>query len=189
MARPRTYVQLNRLAEIAKKRETAITAAKLTATPKPYVAKGASTIMCFESIESDDLYVQIPVINTTWAKISASAAAIGALTPVAAAALAGANVVGFKGNHKEVLRVRIDEPKTVPTIKVTAWGTRVVDKIDDSYQFPMGVVGATNSLNSAKAQFQSLMTGALAALVLKAGSTAQLIHRGETIATYRKPGV
>jgi hypothetical protein len=47
-------------------------------------------------------------------------------------------VVGFKGNHKEVLRIRFTRLKATPTVKTTAWGTRVVDHIDDSVTVPFG---------------------------------------------------
>lgn len=186
MARPRTYFELNRLAEIAKKREAAREAAKLAATPAAYKAKDPATVRYFRSIESDKLYVKMPISKVAWDAVGEQATAIGALDAAAVAAISGSSTVNFEGNNDEVLRIRVHSLKATPTVKVTAWGTRVVDKIDSSLSFPFGVTGADNSLAKAKSDFQALMVGN-GVLGSRAGNYAELLYRGKIISKYVKP--
>jgi hypothetical protein len=187
MARPRTYFELNRLAERAKAREAARAAARLAATPKPYVAQDSKIIRAVRSIESDDVYVEMPISKTAWDNISGQAAANGILEVAAAEALPGSSVIDFKGNNDEVLRVRINFLKATPTVKMTPWGSRVVDKVDNSFSYPMGVVAANNSIAAAKVQFRGFFAGAGSGVLgARAGNYAQLIYRKKIIETFVK---
>lgn len=186
MSRPRTFFELNRLADIAKKREAAREAAKLTSTPKPYVAKPPSVSKAFRSIEYDKLYVRMPISKTAWDAVSARAVTIGALDVADVTAISGSSLVNFEGNNDEVLRIRVSLLKATPTVKVTSWGTRVVDKIDSSFSFPFGVTGSDNSLAKAKVDFAAWASGS-AALGNKAGNYAELLYKNKPIAKYVKP--
>ena len=187
MARPRTFFELNRLAQRAQARETARDAARRAATPAPYVPEPPKIVRAVRSIESDDLYVRMFISQTAWNAISTQAAALGLLTEAAAEALAGASVVNFEGNNDEVLRIRVNLLKTTPTVRMTSWGSRVVDKIDSSFSFPVGVIAANNSISAAKVQFNAFFAGAgNAVLGQRVGSFAQLIYRGKIVQTYVK---
>lgn len=188
MSTPITSFELQRRLDIAKRREAARAAAGLAATPKPYEPEPPKTIRAVRSIESDDVYVKMPFSQTAWTAVAGNAAAIGALTVAAAEALAGASVIDFKGNNDSVLRVRVHSLKATPTVRMTAWGTRVVDKIDASFSFYMGVVAANNSMSAAKVQFNAFFAGAGAGVLgTRAGNYAELIYRGKVIETYVKP--
>ncbi|MCC3532569.1 MAG: hypothetical protein JGK21_31345 [Microcoleus sp. PH2017_22_RUC_O_B] len=190
MGRPRTSFDLQRLADIAKKREVAREAAKKAATPKPYKKRGATTKLCFESAEDENVWVEIAVLDATITFVTtAGMTALGAKTAAEVLALPGTpSIVDFKGNNQDVLRVRIHDPKATPVEKVTPWGTRVVDKIDKSYQVPMSIVAASNSLSDAKVQFRTLFGpgGVLAGKITeKENAYAELYHGKKLLATIR----
>lgn len=188
MPRPRTYFELNRLAGIAQRRETARAAARLAATPRPYVAQEPKIIRAVRSIENDDIYVEMPISQLAWNAILGQADALGLLTPQAAQALAGSSVIDFEGNNEEILRVRVNFLKATPTVRMTEWGTRVVDKTDTSFSFPMGVTAANNSISAAKVQFRALLAGAGSGILgTRAGNYAQLIYRKKIVETFVKP--
>lgn len=187
MSTPITSYELQRRLDIAKRREAAREAARLAVPPTAYVPEPPKQLRAFRSIEDDDLYVEIPVSKKAWDIVGGQAAAIGALTVAAAEALAGASVVDFKGNHDSVLRIRINQLKATPTTKMTAWGTRVVDKIEESFSFPFGITGAANSISAAKTAFQAWLGGAgNAVLGTREGNYAELIHRGKVLDIFVK---
>jgi len=182
MGRPRTYFELNRLADIAKKREEARAAAKKTATPKPYQAEEPGGLAYFRSIENEDLFVEMPIPAKAGTLATSGIAALGGLTETQADATANASLVKFEGNHKQVLRIRFTRLKATPTVKMTPWGTRVVDHIDDSITVPFGAPPDT-SIKGAKTAFNAFIAGAGAAtLGTKTGNRAELIYNGKTIA-------
>jgi|GEM_PF-1203344 len=182
MPRPRTSYELNRLADIAKKREDAREAAKKAATPKAYQAEEEGGLAYFRSIENEDLFVEMPITAKAGALATTGVSAIGGLTAAAAEAIANSSLVGFEGNHKQVLRVRFTRLKATPTTRMTAWGTRVVDHIDDSFTVPFG--GNTDaSLKGAKTAFNTFISGAGAAFLgTRKGNYAELMYNGKVIA-------
>ncbi len=187
MPRPRTYFELNRLAERARLREAARAAARLASTPKPYVPQEPKIIRAVRSIENDDVYVKMPISQTAWTAISGQANGLGLLTPEAAEALAGSSVINFEGNNDEILRVRVNFLKATPTVRMTEWGSRVVDKTDTSFSFPLGVTAANNSISAAKVQFRGLFAGAGSGILgSRAGNYAQLIYRNKIVETFVK---
>lgn len=184
MARPRTYFELNRLAEIAKKREDVREAAKKTATPKPYQAEEPGGSGYFRSIENEDLFIEMPIPAKAGATLLEDAGgALGGLTLAEAEAVANSSLVGFKGNHDQVLRIRFTHLKATPTTKVTAWGTRVVDHVDDSVTVPFSAP-ADGSMKTARANFGTFIAsaGGAAALGTRKGNRAELIYNGKVIA-------
>jgi hypothetical protein len=187
MARPRTYFELNRLAEIAQRREAAREAARRASTPQPYVPEQPKTIRAVRSIENDDVYVKMPISQTAWTAITGQANGLGLLTLEAAEALAGSSVINFEGNNDEILRVRVNLLKATPTVRMTEWGSRVVDKIDSSFSFPLGVVAANNSISAAKVQFRGFFAGAGSGILgTRVGNFAQLIYRKKIIEVFVK---
>ncbi|HEY9813300.1 MAG TPA: hypothetical protein V6D31_07170 [Candidatus Sericytochromatia bacterium] len=182
MPRPRTSFELNRLADIAKKREDAREAAKKAATPKPYQAKERGGSAYFRSIEDENLFVEMPIPAKAGALATDPAPILG-MTLAEASAVANSSLVEFKGNHDKVLRIRFTRLKATPTAKMTAWGTRVVDHIDDSVTVPFG--GNTDaSLKGARTAFNTAMANAAIAGLLGArkGNRAELIYNGNVIA-------
>lgn len=182
MGRPRTYFELNRLAEIAKKREDAREAAKLTASPKPYQAEEPGGEAYFRSIEDENLFVLMPIPAKATALVTDPAPILG-LSLAEATAIANSSLVKFKGNHEKVLRIRFTRLKATPTVKVTPWGTRVVDHIDDSLTVPFGG-NSDASLKGAKTAFATAMANATLAGLLgsKKGNYAELLYNGRVIA-------
>ncbi len=83
--------------------------------------------------------------------------------------------------------MKIHDSKSTPTVKVTPWGTRVVDKIDKTYQVPMGITGAGGSLTVAKAQFRTIfgVGGVLATKLTKKGNYAELYYGKKLLATVK----
>lgn len=182
MPRPRTSFELNRLADIAKKREDAREAAKKSTTPKPYQAEEEGGLAYFRSIENEDLFVEMPIPAKAGTLATTGVSAIGGLTAAQAEAIANSSLVGFKGNHKQVLRIRFVRLKATATTKITAWGTRVVDHVDDSFSVPFG--GNTDaSLKGAKTAFNTFISGAGAAILgTRKGNRAELMYNGKIIA-------
>ena len=181
MGRPRTAKDLQYLADIAKAREAARKAAAVTAPLKPYKERPPKATLFVQSIEDDGIWVTFPIYQTSITSVTpAGVAALGliSVTQVAALPATSNKVVDFKGNNSDVLRVKIHDPKATPTERKTSWGTRVVDKIDRSYQVPMGVTGTDNSLDAAKKQFRTLFAvgGALRSTISKKGAYAELYH-------------
>ena len=186
MARPRTYFELNRLADIAKKRETAIAAAKLTKTPKSYVEKPTGGAAYFRSIESENLFVFMPIPAKAGSLLTNLPLIFG-MTSAEVTTVANSSKVNFKGNHKSILRIRFTRLKSTPTIKVTSWGTRVVDHIDDSVTIPFGV-DATGSIKAAITTFNTAIVNPTVGALLgtKKGSYAELIYDGKVLSKFMK---
>ncbi|MEG4497583.1 hypothetical protein QUB05_05570 [Microcoleus sp. F10-C6] len=182
MSRPRTYFELNRLAEIAKRREAAREATKLAATPKPYKAEDPGGKAYFRSIEDENLFVLMPIPAKAGALVTDPAPILG-LDLAAATAVANSSLVDFKGNHDKVLRIRFTRLKATPTVKVTAWGTRVVDHIDDSVTVPFGG-NSDASLKGAKTAFATAMANATMTGLLgsRKGNYAELLYNNRVIA-------
>jgi len=182
MPRPRTSFALSRLADIARARETAREAARRNTTPKPYQAEEEGGLAYFRSIENEDLFVEMPITAKAGALATTGVSAIGGLTAAAAEAIANSSLVGFKGNHKQVLRIRFTRLKATPTVRMTSWGTRVVDHIDDSFTVPFG--GNTDaSLKGAKTAFNTFISGAGAVILgTRKGNYAELIYNKKVIA-------
>jgi hypothetical protein len=181
MPRPRTYFELNRLADIAKKREEAREAAKKAATPKPYQAEEEGGSAYFRSIEDENLFVEMPIPAKAGALATDPGPILG-MTLAEATAVANSSLVEFKGNHDKVLRIRFTRLKATPTTKITAWGTRVVDHVDDSVTVPFG--GNTDaSLKGAKTAFNTAMANATIAGILgsRKGNRAELMYNGKVI--------
>jgi hypothetical protein len=105
------------------------------------------------------------------------------MTLAEATAVANSSLVKFKGNHDKILRIRFTRLKATPTTKMTAWGTRVVDHVDDSITVPFGG-NADASLKCAKTAFNTAMAdGAVTALLgARKGNRAELIYNGKVIA-------
>lgn len=184
MGRPRTSFELNRLADIAKKREDTREAAKKAATPKPYQAEEPGGSGYFRSIENEDLFVEMPIPNKAGTALLADAGgALGGLTLAEAETVANSSLVCFKGNHDQVLRIRFTRLKATPTTKVTPWGTRVVDHVDDSVTVPFSAP-ADGSMKTARANFNTFITssGGSAALGTRKGNRAELLYNGKVIA-------
>ena len=187
MTRPRTYFELNRLADIAKKRETAIATAKLTKTPKSYVERPTGGSAYFRSIESENLFVFMP-IPVKAGSLLTNLPLIFGMTSAEVTAIANSSKVGFKGNHKSILRIRFTRLKSTPTTKVTSWGTRVVDHVDDSITVPFGV-DATGSVKATITAFGTTMANSTVGALLgtKKGSYAELIYNGKVLSKFVKP--
>jgi len=186
MSRPRTSFELNRLADIAKKRETAREAAKKASTPTPYKARDPGGTAYFRSIEDDNLFVKMPIPATAGALVGDSTPIDGKEEAVVNALL-NVSKVGFKGNHQSILRIRFTRLKSTPTTKVTSWGTRVVDHIDDSVTVPYGAP-ADSSLQTAKTAFGTFMATAPATALLgtKKGNYAELMYNGKVLDKFTK---
>ena len=93
--------------EIAQKREAAKMAQKLATPPKPYTPKELSTEVLVPMIGNEGkTYVKFPIRNSVYTRITGSLEALGIK---AANANPGTrtSVVDFRGNHKNVLRVRV----------------------------------------------------------------------------------
>jgi len=182
MGRPRTYFELNRLADIAKRREDAREAARKAATPKPYQAEEPGGSAYFRSIEDEKLFVEMPIPAKAGGLVSDPGPILG-MTLAEATAVANSSLVKFKGNHDKILRIRFTRLKATPTTKMTAWGTRVVDHVDDSITVPFGG-NADASLKGAKTAFNTAMAdGAVTALLgARKGNRAELIYNGKVIA-------
>lgn len=182
MGTPTTSFELERRLQIAKKREAAREAARLAATPKPYTPEEPGGSAYFRSIENEDLFVEMPIPSKAGTLATTAVAAIGGLTEAQAEAQANSSLVGFKGNHKQILRIRFTRLKATPTVRMTPWGTRVVDHIDDSVTVPFGG-NANASLKDAKTAFATFIAGAGAAtLGTRKGNRAELIYNGKVIA-------
>jgi hypothetical protein len=105
--RPRTAAALKIAMEIAQKREAAKMAQKLATPPKPYTPKELSTEVLVPMIGNEGkTYVKFPIRNSVYTRITGSLEALGIK---AANANPGTrtSVVDFRGNHKNVLRVRV----------------------------------------------------------------------------------
>lgn len=182
MGTPITSYELQRRLDIAKRREAAREAARLTATPKPYTPEEPGGTAYFRSIENEDLFVEMPIPAKAGTLATTAVGALGGLTEAQAEATANASLVSFKGNHKQVLRIRFTRLKATPTVKMTAWGTRVVDHIDDSVTVPFGAPPDT-SIKGARTAFNTFIAGAGAAtLGTRVGNRAELIYDGRIIA-------
>lgn len=184
MGTPITSYELQRRLDIAKKREAAREAARLNTTPKQYVAEEQGGSAYFRSIENEDLFVEMPIPKKAATLATTAIGSIGGLTLEQAEATANSSLVKFKGNHKQVLRVRFTRLKATPVVKMTAWGTRVVDHVDDSVTVPFGG-NANASLKDAKTAFNTFVGGGVGATTLgtRAGNRADLIYNGKVIAT------
>jgi hypothetical protein len=105
--RPRTAAALKIAMEIAQKREAAKMGQKLPTPPKPYTPKELSTQELIPIIGNDGkTYVKFPIRNSVYTRITGALEALGIK---AANANPGTrtSVVDFRGNHKNVLRVRV----------------------------------------------------------------------------------
>lgn len=184
MGTPITSWELQRRLDIAKKREAAREAARLTATPKPYEARPQGEAGYFRSFENENLFVEMEVPAKAGTALMADAgAALGGLTLAEVGALPNSSNVKFKGNHEQVLRIRFTRLKATPTVKVTAWGTRVVDHIDDSVTVPFSAP-ADGSIKTVKANFATFMAsaGGTGALGTRQGNRAELMYAGRVLA-------
>ncbi len=85
-------------------------------------------------------YVKFPIRNNIYTIYTRITGSLDALGIKAANPNPGkeTSVVDFRGNHKNVLRVRVYEGLATPIAKLTPWGTRTVKMIDKSFQFPIG---------------------------------------------------
>jgi len=138
MGKLRTAAQLEIALKIAEKREAAKMAQKLATPPKPYTPKESSTVVLVPMIGKDGkTYVKFPIRNSVYSRITSSLDALG-MKAANANTGTGTSVVDFRGNHKNVLRVRVYEGLASPIAKLTPWGTRTVKMIDKSFQFPIG---------------------------------------------------
>ena len=93
--------------EIAQKREAAKMAQKLATPPKPYTPKELSTEVLVPMIGNEGkTYIKFPIRNSVYTRITGLLEALGIK---AANANPGTrtSVVDFRGNHKNVLRVRV----------------------------------------------------------------------------------
>jgi len=82
-------------------------AQKLATPPKPYTVKELSTQVLVPMIDNEGkTYVKFPIRNSVYTRITGSVEALGIK---AANANPGTrtSVVDFRGNHKNVLRVRV----------------------------------------------------------------------------------
>ena len=182
MGTPITSFELQRRLDIAKKREAAKEAAKKATTPKPYAPKDIGGTAYFRSIENENLFVEMPISAKAGVLATTGVASIGGYTLAEVSAMTPKPAtVGFKANHKEILRVRFTRLKATPTVKMTTWGTRVVDHIDDSVTVPFGG-NSDCSLKDATTAFNALIAGAGAAILgTKKGNRAELIFNGKVI--------
>jgi hypothetical protein len=183
MGTPITSFELQRRLDIAKRREAAREAARRAATPKPYTPKDVGGTAYFRSIENENLFVEMPIPGKAGTLATTAVGSIGGYTLAEVNAMTPKPAtVAFKGNHKEVLRVRFTRLKATPTTKITSWGTRVVDHIDDSVTVPFG--GNTDcSLKDAAAAFNTFVTSGpgAAALGTKKGNKVELIFNNKVI--------
>ncbi|MEG5048580.1 hypothetical protein [Microcoleus sp. B4-C1] len=183
MGTPITSNELQRRLDIAKKREAAREAAKLTTAPKPYQAEEPGTLGYFRSLENDDLFVEMEVpAKAGTALLDNAGNLLGGLTLAAVTALPNTSTVKFKGNHTQVPRIRFTRLKATPTTRVTAWGTRVVDHIDDSVTVPFSAPD-DSSLKTLKANFGVFIASAAgqAARGSRTGNSAELIYNNKVI--------
>ena len=93
--------------EVAEKREAAKIGPKLATAPKPYTPKKLSTQVWVPMIGNEGkTYVKFPIRNSVYTRITGSLEALGIK---AANANPGTrtSVVDFRGNHKNVLQVRV----------------------------------------------------------------------------------
>jgi hypothetical protein len=168
MARARTAAQLKVQLTIAEAREAARKAAVASVTPKTYEKKKPETNVLVSQVGSEGkIWVKMKVYSSTLTRLGgAGATALGVLAANTAIP-ANTQVVDFRGNHKKVLRVVVNEGIATPTVKRTAWGTRVVKHIDKSYQIPVG----NDDLNDMLTAFNTFFAGAAGqALLGPAGS-------------------
>ncbi|MEG4028148.1 MULTISPECIES: hypothetical protein [unclassified Microcoleus] len=186
MGTPITSYELQRRLDIAKKREAAREAAKLAAPPTTYTPEQPGTSAYFRSIENDNLFVEmeIPAKAGTGLSSNTGITALNGFTLAEVTALPNSSTVKFKGNHKQVPRIRFTRLKATPTTKMTPWGTRVVDHVDDSVTVPFSGP-ADSSLKTLKASFNTFITGTTgaAAIGTRTGNYAQLIYNDKVIAT------
>lgn len=182
MGRAITSGQLQLKIEIAKKREAARLATKLSSTPKPYTKKPPTEIILANMVSNPKVFVKIPVPEAVLAKLPDGVEASLGMKPASSTAAelgAGSSIVDFAGNHKKVLRVTV-YPGVPATSKVTAWGTRVVKKVSESFSFPVG--GA--SIDAVITAFQAAFTGSGPAKLLMgtAGNDGYAVLRlGNTV--------
>jgi hypothetical protein len=172
MGKPRTAAALKIAMEIAEKRESAKMAQKLATPPKLYTPKESSTEVLVPMMGNDGkTYVKFPIRNSIYTRITASIDALG-IKATNANTGTGTSIVDFRGNHKNVLRVRVYEGLATPIAKLTPWGTRTVKMIDKSFQFPIG--GET--WDAAIAAFKTLFGdgGALRPMMGMANGRAEL---------------
>lgn len=183
MGTPVTSHELQRRLDIAKRREAAREAARIAATPKPYVPQEQGSAGYFRSIENENLFVEVEVPAKAGPTLMADAGGVlGGLTLAEVTAIPNSSTVKFKGNHRQVLRIRFTRLKATPTVKMTAWGTRVVDHIDDSVTVPFAAPDDT-SLKTAQTRFATFITGAGAGtLGTRKGNKAELLYNGKVIA-------
>ncbi len=93
--------------EIAQKREAAKMAQKLATPPKPYTVKELSTQELVPMIGNEGkTYVKFPIRNSVYTRITGSLEALG-IKAANANPGTGTSVVDFRGNHNNVLRVRV----------------------------------------------------------------------------------
>ena len=93
--------------EIAQKREAAKMGQKLPTPPKPYTPKELSTEELVPMIGNEGkTYVKFPIRNSVYTRITGSLEALG-IKAANANPGTGTSVVDFRGNHKNVLRVRV----------------------------------------------------------------------------------
>ena len=173
MGKLRTAAQLEIALKIAEKREAAKMAQKLATPPKPYTPKESSTVVLVPMMGNDGkTYVKFPIRNSIYTRITASIDALG-IKATNANTGTGTSIVDFRGNHKNVLRVRVYEGLATPIAKLTPWGTRTVKMIDKSFQFPIG--GET--WDAAIAAFKTLFGdgGALRPMMGMANGRAELL--------------
>jgi hypothetical protein len=105
--RPRTGAALKIAREIAQKREAAKRAQKLATPPKPYTPKELSTQELVRRIGNEGkTSVKFPIGNSVYTRITRSLEALGIKAAKANPGTA-TSVVDFRGNHKNVLRVRV----------------------------------------------------------------------------------
>ena len=93
--------------EIDQKREAAKMAQKLATPPKPYTPKEWATEELVPMIRNEGkTYVKFPIRNSVCARITGSLDALGikAANPNPSTRT---SVIDFRGNHKNVLRVRV----------------------------------------------------------------------------------
>ena len=86
-------------------------APKLATAPKPYTVKELSTQVWVPMIGNEGkTYIKFPIRNSVYTRITGSLEALGIK---AAKANPGTrtSVVDFRGNHKNVLRVRVWLPQ------------------------------------------------------------------------------
>lgn len=181
MGKPRTAAALKIAMEIAEKREAAKMAQKLATPPKPYTPKESSTEVLVPMIGKDGkTYVKFPIRNSVYSRITSSIEALG-MKAANANTGTGTSVVEFRGNHKNVLRVRVYEGLATPIAKLTPWGTRTVKMIDKSFQFPIG--GET--WDAAITAFNTLFGdgGALRSMMGTTNGRAELLLGKQVIAS------